>query len=94
MSASRPDLAFDIARPSQVNVDGFDKKDISKINKIISAIKEEEIPLNYCHMYKDYMYVVGYVDNGFANNADQNSQLGMFVLMKDKYDNAAIIYFS
>lgn len=70
--ASNPGLTFDVARLSQFNSDRVDKKDISKINKTIRAIKKV-MPLTYRHMNKDSMYVVGYDSAGFANNAYQTS---------------------
>lgn len=91
--ACRPDLSFDVAQLSQVSADNVDKKDILKLNNVVDAIKNE-IPLTYRRLDKESLAVVGYADAGFANNTDHTSQLGMFVLLKDKDNNAAIIHFS
>ena len=41
----------------------------------------------------DSLYITGYADGAFANNADLSSQLGFIILLKDKSDKAAIIHY-
>ncbi len=38
------------------------------------------------HLDFDSLSIRGYSDSGFANNPDLKSQLGMMILLMDKYD--------
>lgn len=91
--ASRPDLALNVAELSQRKADDSDAKDVKSLNKAISALKED-VPLIFSPLDEAWLTFHGYADAGFAINEDLTSQLGVFVLLKYKHDNACVVHFS
>lgn len=87
MFACRPDLAFHVAQLSQRKAEKATAGDVKRVNRTVADIKENA-PMTVPPLDRGSLTVVGYFDAGFANNTDLTSQLGMSILLKDKYDNA------
>ncbi len=70
----------------------MDFKEISYLNKTIRKLRDPA-EMIFLPLDLSCLYVVGYADAAFANNADLSPQLGFIALLKDKNDNAAIIHY-
>ena len=44
-------------------------------------------------LYLLSLHIIGYARTAFSNNPDLFSQLGLVILLENKYDNATIIHY-
>ncbi len=91
-TCTRPDTSFDSAQLLQVISTSVERKNVAIINKTIRKLNYLA-HIVYLPLDLRSTYIVGYADAAFANNADNSSQLGSIVLLKDKNDHAAIIHY-
>ncbi len=75
-------------RPTEL----MDKTFLSVMNKTIRNM-HDPAEILYLPLGLPSVYIAGYADAPFANNADLSSQLGYIVILKDKHDTAAIIHY-
>ncbi len=88
----RSDASFDSEQLSQVSAD-IERKSVSHINKTMRKL-QNLLRILYLQLDLRSTYTAGYADAAFANNPDNTSQLGYIVLLKDKTDHLAMLYYT
>ncbi len=73
--------------------DNLSKEHVKSLN---CSIRQLKIPIKMAIPKLPLLpfYVVGYADGCFANDEDLTSLLELILFLKDKYNNALIIYYN
>ena len=92
-TSTRPDVAYLNAKLAQITSREASAKDVHCLNNAIRTLQKHPRGLKYPKLDIESLKIRGYADAGFATNKDHSSQLGMIVVLVDKFDRAAIIHY-
>ena len=91
--STRPDVAYFSAKLAQIKSENVVSEDRKPLYKAISKL-QDDIGLLFPKLDVESVKIVGYSDASFAGNKDLSSQLGVFILLVDKYEKACVIHYA
>ncbi len=93
-SGTRPDVAFSLAKLSQVKSEEARNEHAKSLNSAIRKVKSDDIRILFPVQDLESVCFRSYSDAAFANSSDLKSQLGIVIVLIDKYYKAAAIHYA
>ena len=93
-NGTRLHLSLDFACRSQKRGEKKDQNSAKSLNSAVTYAQNANLGFKFPKLSTETTTIREYSDAGFANNNELKSQLGMIILLVDKYHNASILHYA